>query len=135
MDDIQNILNITFPFVQNLLKDYGEFYPLASIVKKDKTVEQFLTYDKDGNEFPKSISVIERIKNELRSKENAFIAIAIFYDVKLKEKNTDAIAVYIEHKLENAAFTFYYPYEIIEKEPIFSDSWKTIEMMEIFNTK
>jgi hypothetical protein len=134
MNDIQNILNITFPFVESLLKDYGEFYPLASVVKNDKTVDQFLTNDKGGNEFPKSTSVIERIKSELHLKQNDFIAFAIFYDVKLKEKNTDAIAVYVEHKIESFAYTFYYPYEIIENEPKFYDSWKVIEQMEIFNS-
>lgn len=134
MNDIQNILSITFSFVENLLEDYGEFYPLASVVKNDKTVDQFLTNDKDGNEFPKSKSVIERIKCELHLKQNDFIAFAIFYDVKLKEKNTDAIAVYVEHKIESFAYTFYYPYKIIENKPKFNDSWKVIEQMEIFDS-
>ena len=31
MDEFQLILDITLPFVKTLLKDYGEFYPLASL--------------------------------------------------------------------------------------------------------
>ena len=135
MNEIQNILNVTFPFVESLLKEYGEFYPLASVAKTDNTVEQLLNFETDENEFPKSTSIIESIKKELRLKQNEYIAIALFYKVKLKEENTDAIAVYVEHKLENFAYTLYYPYEIIKNATAFSDSWKTIEQMEIFNTK
>lgn len=135
MNEIQNILNVTFPFVESLLKEYGEFYPLASVAKTDITVEQLLNFETDEIEFPKSTSIIDSIKKELRLKQNEYIAIALFYNVKLKEENTDAIAVYVEHKLENFAYTLYYPYEIIKNTTAFSDSWKTIEQMEIFNTK
>ena len=84
MNDIQNILDITFPFVKTLLKDYGEFYPLASAVNIDGKVEQVLLEEDEENDFPKSTSVIGELKKELRWKRDMFIAIAIFYDVKLK---------------------------------------------------
>ena len=86
MNDIQNILDITFPFVEKLLKDYGEFYPLASVVNLKYEVEQLLLPEDEENDFPKSIGVIGEIKKELRWKRDECIAIAIFYDVKLKEK-------------------------------------------------
>lgn len=131
MNDIQNILDVTLPFVENLLKEYGEFYPLASVVNLDGKVEQILLPEDEENDFPKSTSVIGEIKKELRWKRNEFLAIAIFYDVKVKEKETDAIAVFVEHKKEKQAYTFYYPYKLIDNNLIFSESWKVIEEMEI----
>lgn len=133
MNDIQNILDVTFPFVEKLLKDYGEFYPLASIVNLKHEVEQLLLPEDEENDFPKSIGVIGEIKKELRWKSDECIAIAIFYDVNLKEKETDAIAVSVEHKLEKQAFTFYYPYKLIDNELFFSESWKEMKEMEIFD--
>lgn len=132
MDEFQLILDITLPFVKTLLKDYGEFYPLASAVNINCEVEQVILEEDEENNFPKSNSVIGELKKELRWKQNEFIAIALFYDVRIKEKQTDAIAVFVEHKEEIQAYTFYYPYKIIDDIPVFSESWKFIEKMEIF---
>ena len=47
MNEIQNILNVTFPFVESLLKEYGEFYPLHKKrlhlfnIQKDLEIEKF----------------------------------------------------------------------------------------------
>jgi hypothetical protein len=120
------------PFVKTLLRDYGEFYPLASAVNLNREVEQVLREQDEENDFPKSTSVIVELKKELRCKIDRFLAIAIFYDVKLKDKQTDAIAVFVEHKEEKKAYIFYYPYTIIDKQLIFSESWKVIKEMEIF---
>lgn len=60
------------------------------------------------------------------------MAIAIFYDVAVKEQQTDAIAVYVEHKEERQAFTFFYPYKMIDAEKVFSESWKVEKEIEIF---
>lgn len=130
MNDIQNILDITFPFVEKLLKECGEFYPLASIVNLNYEVEQFLLPEDKENDFPKSIGVIGEIKKGLRWERDEFIAIAIFYDVRLKEKGTDAVAVSVEHKLEEQAFTFYYPYKLIDNDLFFSESWKEMEIFD-----
>jgi len=32
MNDIQSILDKMFPFVETLLKEYGEFYPVSAVV-------------------------------------------------------------------------------------------------------
>ncbi|MFL9831341.1 hypothetical protein ABS764_10830 [Flavobacterium sp. ST-87] len=133
MNDIQNILDITFPFVEKLLKDYGEFYPLASVVNLNHEVEQLLLSEDEENDFPKSTGVIGEIKKELRWRRDDYIAFAIFYDVRLKEKQTDAIAVLVEHKFEKQAFVFYYPYKLIDNELFFSDSWKEMKEIEIFD--
>ena len=133
MNEIQIILDTTFPFVKSLLKDYGEFYPLASALNIERNVEQILLEEDEENDLPKSTSVIGELKKEIRWKRNQFLAIAIFYDVKLKEKETDAVAIFVENEEESEAYTFYYPYKIIDNIPVFSDSWKVKENIEIFN--
>ena len=132
MNEIQNILDVTFPFVKTLLSDYGEFYPLASAVNNNYEVEQVVREEDEENDFPKSTSVIGELKKELRSNRNNFKAIAIFYDVNVKERKTDAVAVSVEHKEERLAYIFYYAYEMVEGKPKFSESWKVVKEMEIF---
>jgi len=133
MDDFQKILDITFPFVETLLKDYREFYPLASVVNNKGNVEQFLREEDPENDFPKSTTVVGELKKSLRWNQNQFVAFAIFQDVFLKEMEIDAIAVLVEHKLEKKAFTFYYPYKIVQDRLEFLDSWKTEEDISVFN--
>lgn len=132
MDDIQNILDETFPLVERLLKEYGEFYPLSSAVNIEQKVEHVILEEDEKNDNPKSNSVIAELKKELRWRKDEFLAIAIFYDVKLKERQTDAIAVFVEHKIEMEAYTFYYPYKLIGKDLVFEKSWKVIEKIQIF---
>jgi hypothetical protein len=131
MKEIQKILDVTFPFVESLLKDYREFYPLASVVKLNGTVDQVTKFKGDNIDFPNSVSVLENLQNELRSKREDFIAIAIFYDVKLPEKQSDAVAIYVESKEENSAYTFFYTYMFEQNELVFTESWKVLESMEI----
>ncbi len=132
MTEVQKILDITFPFVETLLTDYGEFYPLASAVNNNGEVEQIVREEDEENDFPKSSTVIGELIKELRWNRNEFKAIAIFYDITLKEKQTDAVAVLVEQKEEKLAYTFYYAYKMVEGRPMFLESWKVEKEMEIF---
>ena len=132
MIEIQKILDITFPFVKTLLADYGEFYPLASAVNNNGDVEQIVREEDEENDFPKSTTVIGELKKELRWNRNKFKAIAIFYDVNVKERQTDAVAVFVEQKEEKLSYTFYYSYKMVDNKPMFSESWKVAQEMEIF---
>ena len=77
-------------------------------------------------------NTIGELKKELRWNRNEFKAIAIFYDITLKEKQTDAVAVLVEQKEEKLAYTFYYTYKMVEGKPMFFESWKVEKEMEIF---
>ncbi|WJS93603.1 hypothetical protein NYQ10_16045 [Flavobacterium johnsoniae] len=132
MDDIQNILNEIFPFVERLLKEYGEFYPLSCAVNVNNEVEHILLEENEDNDFPTSTSVIDELKKVLRYQKDNFLAIAIFYDVELKEEKTSAIAVFVEHKTEKLAYTFYFPYKLNEDDLILGESWKVINETDIF---
>ena len=98
MNKIQNILDEMLPFVETLLKEYGEFYPVSAVVNTKQKVEHIILEEDEQNNFPESISVLAELKKELRWRKNEFLTIAVFYDVKVKEKQTDAIAVFVEQK-------------------------------------
>ncbi len=132
MTEVQKILDFSFPFVESLLINYGEFYPLASAVNTKGEVEQIVREEDPDNDFPKSNTVIGELKKELRWNREQFLAVAIFYDVTIKEMQTDAIAVYVEDKKEKQAFTFFYAYKMIDNKPEFTESWKQSREVEIF---
>lgn len=102
MEDLERLLDATFPFVEDLLKKHGEFFPLASAIDKSDSITHVGTYD--GDEQPKSDKVIADLKVGLReaAKNGDYKAIAIFYDVRVIDPNTnqktDAVAVFVENK-------------------------------------
>jgi hypothetical protein len=135
MDDIQKLLDSTFSFVEDLLKNHGEFFPLATALKLDDSIAQIATYD--GNERPLSVNLISDIKNAIRAKKEDYKAIAIFYDVKAVDPDTkiktDAIAIFVETRNDKTSFTFYYPYQLTKDKKLnFSDPWKSKIDKEIF---
>lgn len=66
MNDIQNILDEMLPFVETLLKEYGEFYPVSAVVNTNPKVEHIILEEDEENDNPKSNSVIAELKKELR---------------------------------------------------------------------
>lgn len=137
MNDIERLLNATFPFVEDLLKKYGEFFPLASAIQTNDSIATVGTYD--GEDKPKSDEVIESLKDGLKkgAQNGEYKVIAIFYDVKVIDPNTnqktDAIAVLVEDKNETTSHTLFYPYKLIaDNEILFSIGWKNSKENEIF---
>ncbi len=136
LKDIQALINMFFPFAEELLIKYGEFYPYAGAT----TVEgEFVSvgYHKE-NEFQESQKVMTNLKNALQQGSTAYIAVAIFYNVRTKDNETgeteDAIAVFVEHKDGYYAYEFFYPYRLEDKENfIVDDSFGNTIPKEIFN--
>ena len=135
MNDIKRLLNSTMPLVKELLEKYGEFYPLASAIKINDSIAQVGT--NNGDEKPLSKNLILEIKKALKHKKDTYKTIAIFYDITTVDPDTnvkiDAIAVFVENKNNDFAFTFYYPYTLKNKKLIFLDPWKSEIEKEIFN--
>ena len=136
MDDIEILLNDTMPFVEDLLKKYGEFFPVASAIKIDGSVALMGTYD--GDEKPSADKLIADFKTAFKADRDDYRAITIFYDVSVVNPDTgqkgDAIAVFVETKNDDDAYTFYFSYSLISNEELeFNNSWKNIEAKEIFN--
>jgi hypothetical protein len=53
MNDFQNILDEIFPFVESLLKEYGEFYPLSCTVNIEQKIEHVILEEDEENDNPK----------------------------------------------------------------------------------
>ena len=138
MEDFKRLTDATFPFVEDLLKKHGEFFPLASAIEKNDSIANVGTYD--GNEQPLSDKVIADLKIGLRegAKKGDYKAIAIFYDVRVIDPNTnqktDAVAVFVENKNDATAYKLFYPYTLTKDRVLtFAESWKNITEKEIFN--
>ena len=136
MNDIGKLLDSTLPFVEKLLKKYGEFFPVASGIKADGSVAQVGTYD--GDEKPLSQKLITDFKTAFKAGRNDYRAVTIFYNVSVVNPGTaqkvDAIAVFVEAKYDSDAFTFYFSYSLTsDKKLEFGNSWKSLTAKEIFN--
>jgi hypothetical protein len=137
MTEIGFLIDKSFPFVEELLKKYSEFYPFSFALNVDNTVVGVGHYD--GNDHPDSQAVIKGLKETLKQEagENKIKAVAIYYDVKTTDpqtnQQTDAVAVFVEHNDGQEAYTFYYPYKLIDKKELrLSDSFGGATTKEIF---
>ena len=138
IEDIQALINIFFPFGEELLIKFGEFFPYAGAT----TIEgDFVTV---GNPDQKGMSdakkVIEQLKNDLHIGSGQYLVAAVFYDVRTKDSITgqtsDAIAVHVEHKDGNTAYEFFYPYKLEGKDNfLVEDSYGNSIPKEIFQTE
>lgn len=130
MDDIQILIDKMFPFVENLLKKYDEFFPFAVALDKNNLIQDIEPeYD---TEKPDSDVVIAELKRKINKSKKDFIAFTIFYEVFLPDDKTRAVAVKVEHAKENFPFILYYPFRFIGKEISFETAWKTRTEYEVF---
>lgn len=83
-------------------------------------------------DFPKSDVLHLPLIEDLCLRQKEFVGVAVFYDVTKEEKQTDAIAVFAEHRDESEAYTIYYPYKMVGNMPHFAKPWKSIAEKQIF---
>lgn len=136
MNDFERLLNSNFPFVEDLLSKYGEFFPLACAVKINDEIAQIGTFD--GNEKPESAKVLADLKQGLKANQNDYRTVMIFYDILVKvdqaNEKKDAVAVFAESKEEESSYIFYYPYKFTQENGLsWQEPWKEILKKEIFN--
>jgi hypothetical protein len=127
MTDIERLVNSHFPIVEKLLLDFGEFFPIGAVLYNDNGIAPIKPEIK--GEHPLSTEVIESLLATIRSHKQSLKLAAIFYDVRiqLEENNSisDAIAVFIESKLEESACVTYYPYFITTENKLqLGTSWE-----------
>ena len=84
-----------------------------------------------------SDKLITDFKTAFKANRNDYRTITIYYDVRTinpeTEQKTDAIAVFVETKYDNDAYTFFFSYSLTsDKELEFGNSWKNLEAKEIF---
>lgn len=116
--DIQALINIFFPFGEELIMKFGEFAPYAGAT----TIKgEFVSVGKsDQKNYADTKKLIAQLKHDLLMGSRQYLVAAIFYEARTKDSATgetsDAIAVYVEHKDGNTAYEFFYPYKIEGKE-------------------
>ncbi len=137
IEDIQALINIFFPFAEELIIRFGEFYPYAGATT---TESEFVSVGfHEENKHLSSEKVLLSLKHSLKNGNGKYIVAAIFYEVKTKDVETgesqDAIAVFIEHKDGQKAYEFFYPYKVEgEKNFVVGDSYGNSLAKEIFES-
>ena len=124
--DIDTLMKAGLYFGEELLFDYGEFYPYGFALKKDGAIHSMGTYD--GDENPSSEAVIQQLKDIFvqSSKDENIVLFAVFYDVEItdeeSEEETSAIAAFTEHRLGTISETLYHPYKFDDNKVIFNEA-------------
>jgi hypothetical protein len=105
-DDLDEILNASFPFALQMLARHGEFFPYAVAISATGETG-LVTGDPGDGERPLSTDVLRVLIEGLRADRDSLRATAVVSDVRLEDSN--AIRVETEHR-EGQAFTTYLPY-------------------------
>lgn len=134
IDDVQSLINIFFPFSEELIVKFGEFYPYAGATTTGGEFVSVGFHEADGH--PPSEKVIANLKDTLKKDCAKFLVAAIFYEVKTKDTETgtseDAIAVFVEHKDGDKAYEFFYPYHLDGDNFVVGESYGNTVPKEIF---
>ena len=136
LTDIQALINIFFPFAEELLIKYGEFLPYAGATT---TAGDFVSVGRhDENEDLDTNKAISNLKHALHMANSQYLVVAVFYEAVTKDsetgKTSDAIAVYIEHKDGETGYEFFYPYRVEDKENfIVEDSFGNAVTKQVFS--
>jgi hypothetical protein len=102
-DDLDDLLNLTLRFAQQMLEKQGEFYPFGAAMSTGG--EARLLGGKPGRDA--STAVLAILLDEFRHDRADFRAVAICSYVRLPD--SDAVRVLLEHK-EGQAVHFVVPY-------------------------
>jgi hypothetical protein len=118
--DFEVLINIFFPFAEELLRKYGEFHPFAGAINNAGEVVSVGEYNSDVH--VDSQQLVTHLKESLKTGRENYKAGTVFYDVRTRDhesgNTTDAIAVFVEHKEGKTAYEFFYPYQLHGKEEI-----------------
>jgi hypothetical protein len=112
--DLEELLNVLFPFAQDMLAKYGEFFPFAASM--DKKGKVACVGGHTGDEQPPSEEVLEILEQGLSesAKKGQIRAAGICLDMRIQpspqEPKTDAICARLEHE-NGEALEIYMPYK------------------------
>jgi hypothetical protein len=123
MKEFELLINAGFPFIEELLIKYGEFFPLAATINTNEEIALVSAYEDE--EQPESEKLIINLKNGLKKDflNRNYKAVAIFLNAMVNK--ADAIVVFAESQEHPMAYNLIYPYTITENNSIlFGESWK-----------
>ncbi|MEO5999285.1 MAG: hypothetical protein ABIN89_21005 [Chitinophagaceae bacterium] len=135
IEDVQALINIFFPFAEELIVKFGEFFPFAGATTTEAEFVSVGLHEENKHLAPNQ--VVSNLKSSLKQQHEKYIVTAVFYEVKSKDMDSgeseDAIAVFVEHKNGLSAYEFFYPYKVeAEDNFIVGDSYGNAIPKEIF---
>ena len=134
MTNFEKLLDITFPVVERLMEEYGEFYPIATAIKLDGDVVPVATFY--GEEHPTAADLLEKLKDAFIAKKEDYRSLVICYNGNMihpeNRKKIDVIVFIAEDNDDKEYYHFYYPYKIHGNNITFDEPWKSEKLAEIF---
>jgi len=132
------LIDHSFPFIEDLLKKHGKYYPVSFVLNNDNTVQAIGR--QEGDDQRDQQVVIKGLKEilKLETKKKKIKGIAILYDVKTTDpktnQKTNAVVAFVEHKDGQGAYTFYFPYKLTDKSELtYGASFGSAATREIFD--
>ena len=126
--EISRVVNNCIEFAKLMLNESREFYPFAAQLSVDNKI--IPTSFSDGDEFPKSQTILDGLKQQLdiKLKNKLIICYSIAFDGRVKRNEnselSDAIIINVEHIELQETYIKYYPYLFSKKnELIFGEPW------------
>ncbi|MDR2988199.1 MAG: hypothetical protein LBV34_25525 [Nocardiopsaceae bacterium] len=106
-DDLDDLLNVTLPFAQQMLEKSGEFYPFGAAMSTIGEA-RMLAADSGRGDHPASRVVLASLLDGVRQYRDNYRAVALCSDVRLTD--SDAVRVELEH-MEGLAMAVLLPYK------------------------
>ena len=111
-DDLDALLAAALPAAREFLAKYGEFYPFG--FSMTSTGETGMLAASDGSENPNSTDLLTTLYDGLRGQADSLRGAAIVSDVRVKDPDSDAIRVELEHRA-GMAIVVLLPYRVEKK--------------------
>lgn len=116
-NDCEKLMNALLPLAEQMLRDYGEFYPYGGYMKPSGEIVEIGAQDDEETDHPKSKDLIYVLRNSFSelAHEGKCKATAIVFDVRVnlpeEAKKGDAIQVCLDHS-DGYSVEVFFPYEI-----------------------
>jgi hypothetical protein len=129
-------MNEILPLAEKMLREYGEFHPYGGYLKPDGEVVHVGAQDTD-TDYPKARDLIYVLRSSFqglaRADQCKAVAMVFYVTVTLPESDqkSDAIQVCVEH-VEGYAAEVFFPYQIVNKEVVYGETFAQQRKHEIF---
>lgn len=111
-DDLDRLLQEALPLAKQLLAKNGEFFPYAVSLANSGATRLVAAYE--GSEHPASTDLLRMLYEGFLAQGAELRGAAIVSDVRIKDPDSDAIRVEVEHR-EGMAMAVLLPYRLQKK--------------------
>ncbi len=138
-EEAEVLLSAVMPFAERMLREYGEFYPFGASLKPEGEVVHVGAAD-PATDRPKSKYLIDTLVSSFQglAVKKSCKAVAIVFDVKIPAPGSgerrDAIQVNLDHE-DDYSVEVFFPYELVEREPILGTAFAQLGKGGIFRAE